>query len=123
MAATFTYDRIAQAARIYNSNRDAARALGVSNATFGRQCRRYGIETPNQQGALLVVERTDQASRRCIAQGCKRDRWSPKEPLCAPHMAARNRGEDVPLKQRRIEGQPAPEALKKRLFEQNTRRP
>lgn len=39
-------ERIARAARIYASNRDAGLALGIAPGSFGRLCRRYGIETP-----------------------------------------------------------------------------
>ena len=39
-------DRIERAARIYGSNQDASRALGIAAGTFGRLCRQYGIETP-----------------------------------------------------------------------------
>ena len=39
-------DRIERAARIYASNEDASRALGIAPGSFSRLCRRYGIETP-----------------------------------------------------------------------------
>lgn len=39
-------NRIARAARIYGSNQDASRALGIAAGTFSRLCRQYGIETP-----------------------------------------------------------------------------
>ena len=39
-------DWIERAARVYASNRDASRALGIANGTFGRLCRLYDIETP-----------------------------------------------------------------------------
>ena len=38
--------RIERAARIYRSNMDAGLALGIAPGSFGRLCRRYGIETP-----------------------------------------------------------------------------
>ncbi len=37
---------IERAARVYASNQDASRALGIAGGTFGRLCRQYGIETP-----------------------------------------------------------------------------
>ena len=37
---------IERAARMYNSNADASKALGIAGGTFGRLCRQYGIETP-----------------------------------------------------------------------------
>ena len=39
-------DRIERAARIYASNDAAGLALGIAPGSFGRLCRRYGIETP-----------------------------------------------------------------------------
>ena len=39
-------DRIERVARIYASNQDASRALGIAMRSFGRLCREYGIETP-----------------------------------------------------------------------------
>jgi len=39
-------DRIERAARIYASNDAAGSALGIAPGSFGRLCRRYGIETP-----------------------------------------------------------------------------
>jgi hypothetical protein len=36
-----------RAARLYASNQDASRALGIAAGTFGRLCRQYGIETPH----------------------------------------------------------------------------
>jgi len=46
MPKTIEKGRIERAARIYSSNRDAAAALGISPGSFGRLCRRYGIDTP-----------------------------------------------------------------------------
>ena len=42
----FNRERIERAARIYSSNRDAGVALGIAPGSFGRLCRRYGVETP-----------------------------------------------------------------------------
>jgi hypothetical protein len=39
-------ERIERVARIYASNEDASRALGIAMRSFGRLCRQYGIETP-----------------------------------------------------------------------------
>lgn len=38
--------RIERAARMYNSNKAAAEALGIRSGSLTRLCRRYGIETP-----------------------------------------------------------------------------
>ncbi len=43
---TMDKERIERAARIYASNHDAGLALGIASGSFGRLCRRYGIETP-----------------------------------------------------------------------------
>jgi hypothetical protein len=45
----FDRERIERAARIYASNRDAGQALGIAPGSFGRLCRRYGIETPHSR--------------------------------------------------------------------------
>ncbi|MEE2831240.1 MAG: hypothetical protein VCF24_10820 [Candidatus Latescibacterota bacterium] len=42
----FDRERVERAARIYASNRDAGLALGIAPGSFGRLCRRFGIETP-----------------------------------------------------------------------------
>ena len=42
----FDTERVERAARIYASNRDAGQALGIAPGSFGRLCRRFGIETP-----------------------------------------------------------------------------
>ncbi|MFH1572184.1 MAG: hypothetical protein ABIL09_29610 [Gemmatimonadota bacterium] len=41
-----TREQIERVARIYKSNEDACRALGIQMRSFGRLCRRHGIETP-----------------------------------------------------------------------------
>jgi hypothetical protein len=42
----FDRERVERVARIYASNRDAGLALGIAPGSFGRLCRRFGIETP-----------------------------------------------------------------------------
>ncbi len=39
-------DQVERVARIYKTNEDASRALGIEMRSFGRLCRRHGIETP-----------------------------------------------------------------------------
>ena len=39
-------DQVERAARLYKSNKDASRALGITMQAFARICRQYGIETP-----------------------------------------------------------------------------
>lgn len=46
---TISKERIERAARIYASNNDAGLALGIAPGSFGRLCRRYGIQTPRQR--------------------------------------------------------------------------
>ena len=57
-----TREQVERVARIYRSNQDASRALGIEPRSFGRLCRRYGIETPyvqkRQQGAAIAESKT-----------------------------------------------------------------
>ena len=46
MSLTINKEQVERAARMYASNSDAGLALGIAPASFGRLCRRYGIETP-----------------------------------------------------------------------------
>ena len=39
-------ERIKRAARIYASNQEASRALGIAPGSFSRLCRLYNIESP-----------------------------------------------------------------------------
>ena len=39
-------ERIERVARIYASNQDASRALGIAMRSFSRLCKRYDVETP-----------------------------------------------------------------------------
>lgn len=41
-----TREQIERVARIYKTNEDASQALGIAMRSFGRLCRKYGIETP-----------------------------------------------------------------------------
>jgi len=45
----FTKERIERAARIYSTTSGAAAALGIKPGSFSRLCRKYEIETPQQQ--------------------------------------------------------------------------
>ena len=44
-------ERIKRAARIYASNQEASRALGIAPGSFSRLCRLYNIETPMRASA------------------------------------------------------------------------
>lgn len=39
-------ERVKRVARIYASNKEASQALGINLRSFGRLCRRYGVESP-----------------------------------------------------------------------------
>ena len=39
-------DQVERVARMYKSNKDASRALGITMQAFARICRQYEIETP-----------------------------------------------------------------------------
>ncbi len=41
-----TRERVERVARIYATNQDAGKALGIAMRSFGRLCRKWGIETP-----------------------------------------------------------------------------
>ncbi|MBT3342521.1 MAG: hypothetical protein HN712_21100 [Gemmatimonadetes bacterium] len=42
----FDQDTIERVARVYRSNGDASRALGITLRSFSRLCMKFGIETP-----------------------------------------------------------------------------
>ena len=42
----FSREQIERVARIYKSNQDASRALGITIRSFSRLCRKYNIESP-----------------------------------------------------------------------------
>ncbi len=41
-------ETVERAARVYSSNTDAAAALGIAAGSFGRLCRRHGIDPPSK---------------------------------------------------------------------------
>ena len=47
-------ERVERAARIYASNKEASQALCIAVQTFGRLCRRYGIESPYDRRRRLL---------------------------------------------------------------------
>ena len=51
-----TRDQIERVARIYKSNQDAGRALGIDMRSFSRLCRRYDIETPYARRRRRLAE-------------------------------------------------------------------
>ena len=42
----FDQATIERVARMYKSNQEASAALGITLRSFGRLCRKYGVETP-----------------------------------------------------------------------------
>jgi len=40
---------VERAARVYRTNKDASRALGIGSDAFTRRCHRYGLETPTER--------------------------------------------------------------------------
>lgn len=49
-------ERIERVARIYASNSDASKALGIALHSFGRICRRFDVETPYARTRRRRVE-------------------------------------------------------------------
>lgn len=45
-----------RASRIYNTNKDAACALGISDVHYAKMCRKHAIETPYQRKRRLMKE-------------------------------------------------------------------
>ena len=41
-----TREQVERVARLYKSNKEASRALGITRGHFGRLCRKLSIETP-----------------------------------------------------------------------------
>ena len=52
-------ESIERVARMYKSNQDASRALGITMRSFARLCREYGVETPY----VRKVKRRKEAGR------------------------------------------------------------
>lgn len=50
-------ERIERVARIYKSNQEASRALGMAPESFARACRRYRIDTPYKRQIKRRVSR------------------------------------------------------------------
>jgi transposase-like protein len=48
--------RVERVARLYASSKDASQALGILLGSFGRICRRYGIESPHARRRRRLQE-------------------------------------------------------------------
>lgn len=46
MGKAISRERIERAARMYKTNIDASKALGIIPSSFGKLCRQWNIETP-----------------------------------------------------------------------------
>jgi len=53
MSRPIPIEELKQAARKYATGRDASGSLGISEVTFSRLCRKYGIETPFERNRRL----------------------------------------------------------------------
>ena len=68
-----TVEEYLRAARIYRTNQDVCRALGVDETVFTRACKRHGIETPanrnrRKREEKKHVERPDVAYHPGVAR-------------------------------------------------------
>lgn len=52
-----TRKQVERAARMYRTNRDAIRALGIGNNTFYKLCKEFNIEMPVQRMRRMRNER------------------------------------------------------------------
>ena len=52
----FTREQIERVARVYKQNQDVSQALGITMRSFGRLCRKYGVETPYSRKCRLIKE-------------------------------------------------------------------
>ena len=50
---------IERVARIYHSNKDTSKAMGITPGSFSRLCRKYGVETPHARARRRVRECSD----------------------------------------------------------------
>ncbi len=62
MQKSITREQLERVARIYKKNQDASQALGITMRSFGRLCRKYGIETPYCRGRRQARENLFHAS-------------------------------------------------------------
>ena len=57
MAKNLSREMVGRAARMYRLNKDAAKALEITVATFNTYCRQLGIETPGARRRRLKAQR------------------------------------------------------------------
>ena len=65
-------DRVERAARIYTSNKEASRALGIAAGSFGRLCLRYGIENTACQAPPAAAGSENGKPCRRMIRGTRR---------------------------------------------------
>ena len=49
-------ERVERAARLYNSAKDAALAIGILPSSFRKMCQQYGVELPSARRARKLQE-------------------------------------------------------------------
>lgn len=60
-------EQIERVARVYKSNQDASRALGITIRSFSRLCRKYQVESPYDRKCRMLRE--FRGPRRAVAAG------------------------------------------------------
>ena len=71
-----SFETIERCARLYASNNAAAEALGIIPYTFGRLCRKYGIETPQVRRRRQAAE-TRKAGAELVREALARRQQRP----------------------------------------------
>ncbi len=79
MAKPINKNRVEQCARIYASNTDAGKALGIAGHSFGRACKRYGVESPAERNTRLKKDQDDRAKAYAGEAAKRLDNVSYKE--------------------------------------------
>lgn len=59
LASQFDHEQISRAARMYRTNSDAGRALGIAAGSFTRLCKTYEIESPAERSRRERTERKE----------------------------------------------------------------
>jgi len=69
MQPQFTPTQIADAARRAHTNADAGACLGIHPNSFGRLCRRYKVETPNDRRRRLHPKKPQDRTPVAVCDG------------------------------------------------------
>ena len=54
--AGISLEQIERVSRIYKSNQDASRALGITIRSFSRLCRKYHVESPHTRHGRILQD-------------------------------------------------------------------